>query len=190
MNVHASKNLQKSSIFDCISFVHRPEQMHYYVSIDNESNKSETLVDILKLQKKYTSIAVFCNTKSQTENIYNCLRDNKFSVGVINYKSSPEEMVDLETKFISQKLDILVLNTPYSYCISVAMADLVINVNYVDPTSYSYRAGRGSKVARKKTCISLVVFSGKGIPPDIERIQNENCISIDALTMKALNATY
>ena len=128
----------------------------YYVILDNEDQKNETIIDIYDNMEVAQSV-IFCNTKKKVEVLSSNLSFNKFTVSCIYSSIDKKEREKVMKDFTNGTTRILITTDLLSRGIDVQHVNLVINYDIpVDKETYLHRIGRSGRYGRKGIAINLI----------------------------------
>ena len=127
----------------------------YYVNVEHESYKLDTLMDLYK-QLNITQSIIFVNTIDKCIFLYNKLTENNHTVSMIHGQLSPSERNDVMKMFRLGNCRILLATDILARGIDVQHVNMVINYDIpVNYESYLHRIGRSGRYGRKGTAINL-----------------------------------
>jgi translation initiation factor 4A len=142
----------------------------YYIQVDKEDWKFETLIDLYK-SFEVTQCVIFCNSKQKVEMIAQRLIDTGYSVSGIHADLlNRREIMD---DFKTGKTRILITTDLLSRGIDVQHISLVIN--YDIPKSketYIHRIGRSGRFGRKGIALNFITTMDSSHLKDIETFYN------------------
>ena len=144
----------------------------YYIAIDNENYKFDTLCDL------YSSISVsqtiiYCNSKRKADWIKDKLIANGFTVECIHGDMRQKERDDIIEGFRAGKHRILLATDIIARGIDVQQVSLVINYDMPRFREvYIHRIGRSGRFGRKGVAINFVIRDDIRILKDIEGFYN------------------
>lgn len=142
----------------------------YYVNVEREEWKFDTLLDIYK-SLKITQSIIFVNTIEKCMFIYNRLLENNHTVSVIHGQLTPEERNEVMKAFRLGTCRILLATDILSRGIDVQHVNTVINYDLpVKNESYLHRIGRSGRYGRKGVAINLVTDRSRRQLDDITRM--------------------
>lgn len=128
----------------------------YYVYIELEKNKYDTLIDLFSSFSVTQSI-IYCNTRKKVYNLTTRMRDNNFSISCI-YGDMPQlERNQVMESFRSGETRVLITTDILARGIDVQQVSLVINYDLPQEVEiYIHRTGRTGRHGRKGVAISFV----------------------------------
>jgi len=139
----------------------------YYVYVEEESWKFDTLADLYKMFE-ITQGVIFCNSKQKVENLTQRLLEQKFMVSGIHSDVSNRQAIMNDFKY--GKTRILITTDLLARGIDVQHISLVIN--YDIPRSkeiYIHRIGRSGRFGRKGIAINFVSKQEAPLLKEIEK---------------------
>ena len=111
---------------------------------------------ILKLLKKNSKIAIFCNSKNDAKNLFDYL-DSKINVKLISGNTKQDERLEILRLFKNGQLKIIITTDVVARGLHIEKIDIIINYNV--PTRherYVHRIGRTGRKDIKGYAISLI----------------------------------
>lgn len=141
----------------------------YYVDVNKESFKFETLVDLYN-NININQAIIYVNERSKVDTIYNKLKSHEHSVSCIHAGMAQEDRMEIMKSFRCGKTRILLTTDLLSRGIDVQQVSLV--VNYDLPSSkenYIHRIGRSGRFGRKGIAINFVTYKDVEYLRDIEQ---------------------
>ena len=139
----------------------------YYVNVDKEQWKFDTLVDLYKSLKIAQSI-IFVNTIDKCIFLHDKLTENNHTVSMIHGHLTSVERNDVMRQFRLGNCRILIATDILARGIDVQHVNMVIN--YDLPTkieSYLHRIGRSGRYGRKGTAINFITYKTERQMDDI-----------------------
>ena len=150
-----------------------------FIFIKNEEKNKK----ILELLKKYfnTKIIIFTNTKLNSENLFNLLKNDKnyFNIDLINGNKNQNERKKTIENFYNNKINILIATDIIGRGLDFPNVDLIIN--YDIPNSkedYIHRIGRSGRMGNKGMSITFIDNLNNLVLKDIILLLNKNNIDI------------
>jgi len=153
---------------------------HYFVAIEKEEWKFETLCDL------YDSLIVsqaiiFCNTRKKAEWLAEKMRENNFTVSCSHGEMPQNERDEILNAFRSSENRVLISTDLMARGIDVQQVSLVINYDFpVNRELYIHRAGRSGRFGRKGIAINFVANDDISALRDVEQFYS---IQIDEMPM-------
>jgi ATP-independent RNA helicase DbpA len=118
--------------------------------------KPDALANLL-LQHRPESAVVFCNTKIDTEEVANQLRQRGFSVLALQGDLDQRERDEVLLRFSNRSCSVLVATDVAARGLDIKDLPTVINYELPkDPDIYLHRIGRTGRAGRKGLALSLV----------------------------------
>ena len=150
-----------------------------FIFIKNEEKNKK----ILELLKKYfnTKIIIFTNTKLNSENLFNLIKNDKnyFNIDLINGNKTQNERKKTIENFYNNKINILIATDIIGRGLDFPNVDLIIN--YDIPNSkedYIHRIGRSGRMGNKGMSITFIDNLNNLVLKDIILLLNKNNIDI------------
>lgn len=141
----------------------------YYVAVDKEEWKFDTLCDFFEMLNVSHSI-IFCNTRKKVEFLAKKMTQQQFAVSFMHGEMTQGERDEVMTAFREGKSRVLITTDLWARGIDVEQVSMI--VNYDLPTSreeYIHRIGRTGRFGRGGAAISLVKREELKILKDIEQ---------------------
>ncbi|QHX35849.1 ATP-dependent RNA helicase DeaD [Spiroplasma sp. TIUS-1] len=140
------------------------------------NKKVDLLLSIFEKHKPQAAI-IFSNTKSNTDNILDTLRDNNITGVVINGDKRQSERTRAINRFRKGEVQVLIATDVAARGIDIKGVDLVINFDIPRDNEYIiHRIGRTGRNGEKGSAISIV--DGRGTLKQIKEIEHEYKIEI------------
>jgi len=128
----------------------------FYVNVEKEELKFETLLDLYSLVSTSQAI-IFCNSIEKVEWLKENLESNNFIITCIHGKMSQKERELIINDFREGKTRILLTTDLLSRGIDIPLVNLVINYDLpIDKENYIHRIGRCGRFDKKGVAITLV----------------------------------
>ena len=128
----------------------------YYVAVDNDAIKYDTLKDLYNCISVAQSI-IYCNSIRRVEDLANAMIEDGFAVSFIHGKMSHEERSESFKNFKSGGTRVLISSNLTARGIDVQQVSTVINFDIPrDVHSYLHRIGRSGRWGRKGMGINFV----------------------------------
>jgi translation initiation factor 4A len=128
----------------------------FFISIDKEAWKLETLIDIYNKLSISQSI-IYCNTKRTADWLVTQLTDREYAVQCIHSNMSAEERKDVMKQFREGNLRVIIATDIISRGIDVQQVSIVINYDIPALKDvYIHRIGRSGRFGRKGVAINFV----------------------------------
>ena len=130
----------------------------FYVNVEEERFKYETLADIYKFLNINQTI-IYCNSKKKTQQIHQRLESNNFTVSCIHSDMSQQERNKVLTEFRKGSIRILLATDIIARGIDVQQVSTVINFDLpLKKEVYIHRIGRSGRYGRKGLAINFVTI--------------------------------
>jgi translation initiation factor 4A len=140
----------------------------YYIALDNDSVKYETLKDIYSMLSLAQSI-IYCNSIRRVEDLANAMKEDGFPVSYIHGKMDKEERKESFNDFIRGTTRVLISTNLTARGIDVQQVSTVINFDVPkDVHSYLHRIGRSGRWGRKGMGINFITKFDVRYIKDIE----------------------
>ena len=128
----------------------------FFISIDKEAWKLETLIDIYNKLSISQSI-IYCNTKRTADWLVTQLTDREYAVQCIHSNMKSEERKDVMKQFREGNLRVIIATDIISRGIDVQQVSIVINYDIPALKDvYIHRIGRSGRFGRKGVAINFV----------------------------------
>ena len=128
----------------------------YFVAVENDATKYETLKDLYSCLSVSQSI-IYCNSIRRVEDLANAMSQDGFPVSFIHGKMNHEERNDAFNNFRSGISRVLISSNLTARGIDVQQVSTVINFDIPrDVHSYLHRIGRSGRWGRKGMGINFV----------------------------------
>ena len=140
----------------------------YYISIPNEEDKIEVLMDLYEKLSISQSI-IYCNSKTKVNWLYEKLKNHSFPVGEITGEMPIEARESIMEKFRMGAIKLLITTDLLARGIDVQAVSIVIN--YDVPTNrenYIHRIGRCGRYGRKGKAVNFITPNDGKYIKDIE----------------------
>lgn len=128
----------------------------YYIALDNDSNKYDTLKDL------YTSISIsqciiYCNTNKRVDFLYDNMINDDFPVCKIHGSMDKETRTNNYNEFKNGKYRVLLSSNVTARGIDIQQVSTVINYDIPkDVYTYLHRIGRSGRWGRKGNAINFI----------------------------------
>jgi translation initiation factor 4A len=140
----------------------------WYVEMDREEHKLETLCDI------YDAISVeqatiFVNTKAKVEQLAEAMRKRGFDLDCIHGEMDPKERETKMQQFREGHVRVLISTDLLGRGIDVQTISIVVNYELpLDRENYIHRIGRSARYGRKGASINLITPRERRAQAEIE----------------------
>jgi translation initiation factor 4A len=129
----------------------------FYITLETEKEKYETLCDIYKTLTISQSM-IYCATKKKVEWLADQLESNGFPVSKIHGDMIQTDRDDIMKKFRNGSTRVLITTDLLARGIDVQQVSLVINYDLPkEKESYIHRIGRSGRYGRKGVAINFVM---------------------------------
>lgn len=140
----------------------------YYVSVDDDSQKYETLKDLFAVFSVSQCI-IYCNSVKRVEDLYNAMRQDGYSVSHIHSGLEKGERMKHYKDFKSGKERVLISSNVTARGIDIQQVSTVINFDIPKcSNTYLHRIGRSGRYGRKGTAINFITKRDIRLLKDIE----------------------
>lgn len=128
----------------------------FYLDVESEDNKFDTLMDLYNLMSASQAI-IFCNTISKVNWLKENLEKNNFTITCIHSKMTQIERDNVVKDFRDGKTRLLLTTDVLARGIDIPQVNLVINYDLpVNKETYIHRIGRCGRFGKKGVSISMV----------------------------------
>lgn len=128
----------------------------FYVNVETEDLKFDTLMDLYSLISTYQAI-IFCNTIRQVDYLKENLEKNNFEITCIHGKLTQIERDTIIKEFRNGKTRLLLTTDLLARGIDIPQVNLVINYDLpANKETYIHRIGRCGRFDKKGIAITLV----------------------------------
>lgn len=129
----------------------------FYITLETEKEKYETLCDIYKTLTISQSM-IYCSTKKKVEWLADQLEGNGFPVSKIHGDMIQTDRDDIMKKFRNGSTRVLITTDLLARGIDIQQVSLVINYDLPkEKESYIHRIGRSGRYGRKGVAINFVM---------------------------------
>ncbi|KEG14537.1 ATP-dependent DEAD/H RNA helicase [Trypanosoma grayi] len=143
--------------------------MQYFVAVDEEKNKFDTLCDLYDTLTIAHAV-IFCNTRKKVEQLAKKMTKEKFSVSSMHGDMPQAERDEIMCNFRDGKSRVLISTDLWSRGIDVEQVSLVLNYDLpFSREQYIHRIGRTGRMGRKGLAISFVKHDELRLLRDIEQ---------------------
>jgi translation initiation factor 4A len=140
----------------------------WYVSLDREEHKLETLCDIYD-HLSITQAAIFVNTKQKAEWLADQMKRRGFDLEYVHGEMEVEEREKRVNDFRTGKCRVLIATDLMGRGVDVQAVSIVINYELpLDRENYIHRIGRSGRYGRKGASINLVCARELRMQTEIE----------------------
>merc|ERR1712187_942803 len=150
----------------------------FYVGIDKEEWKLETLCDLFEVLTISQSI-IYCNSRRKADELENQMTRRDFTVSVMHSELDQEQRSLVMRQFQSGSSRVLISTDLLARGIDVQQVSLVINYDLPrNVESYLHRIGRSGRFGRKGVAIN---FRTRRDVDTLKEIERHYCTQIDEL---------
>ena len=150
----------------------------YYVAMEKEEHKIDTLYDIYKVIK-VTQCIIYTNSKKKTEYISNLLNQEGFPVNFIHGGLLQSDRKQIMDDFRAGAIKILITTDILSRGIDIQQVSLVINYDLPkEKETYIHRIGRSGRFGRKGTVINFISVYDITSLKSIEQFYNTTILQL------------
>ena len=127
----------------------------YYVNLNDDSDKYETLKDIFSTLTISQSI-IYCNSTRRVDDLEEAMLEDNFPVKKIHGKMSSEDRRQTNKEFKSGSCRVLITSDLFARGIDVQQVSMVINFDIPKSEhTYLHRIGRSGRWGRKGIAINF-----------------------------------
>lgn len=127
----------------------------YYVNINSDSEKYETLKDIFSTII-ISQCIIYCNSVKRVNDLEEAMREDNFPVKKIHGKMSEKDRTDVYTEFKTGGCRVLITSDLFARGIDVQQVGIVINFDIPKSEfTYLHRIGRSGRWGRKGIAINF-----------------------------------
>ena len=160
----------------------KSEILQQYIEVKDENNSKYSALESLLYKLKPETTIVFTNTKKQSQNLYENMKEAGFLVEHINGDISQEKRFYIIDAFKQRKFNILISSDIISRGIHIDDVSLVVNYDIpVDKEIYVHRIGRTGRAGKSGRAVSLV---SKHEYKNFEEIKNYTEQEIDLIDIE------
>jgi|LauGreDrversion4_2_1035121.scaffolds.fasta_scaffold03856_1 translation initiation factor 4A len=128
----------------------------YYVALDDDMHKYETLKDIFS-KMTYSQCIIYCNSVRRVQDLYNGMIHDNFPVCCIHSNMTKEERNNALKDFRTGSSRVLISSNVTARGIDIQQVNLVINFDIPRSVhTYLHRIGRSGRWGRKGTGINFI----------------------------------
>ena len=144
----------------------------YYIALDDDNTKFETLKDLFKTLSVNQTI-IYCNSIKRVTDLTEALSSEGFSVSCIHSNMDKEERTQKYYDFKAGTSRILISTNLTARGIDIQQVSIVVNFDIPkDVHSYLHRIGRSGRWGRKGTGINFITKRDVTYLRDIEKFYN------------------
>jgi translation initiation factor 4A len=155
---------------------------HYYVNVDQESHKLDTLCDLMDDTSstfKFSQLMVFCITRRKVDWLADQLTKRNFVVSSFHAELDQKERDLVMREFRSGCARVLITTDILARGIDFQQANYIINYDLPgSPETYIHQSGRAGRFGRKGAIVSLLTA---GDSANLHAIREQYELKIDEL---------
>ncbi|EPY36960.1 ATP-dependent RNA helicase [Strigomonas culicis] len=141
----------------------------YYVAVDEEKNKFDTLIDLYDLFT-VSGAVVFVNTRKKVEQLSKKMIKEQFTVSAMHGEMPQAERDEIMKKFREGESRVLITTDVWARGIDVNTIQMVVNYDLpLSREQYIHRIGRAGRLGRTGFAISFVKREELRLLRDIEQ---------------------
>lgn len=168
-------NLTKKFMTNPVYITLKPEQLtleciqQYYIALENDSHKFETIKDIFSILELKQSI-IYVNTIKRVNDLYEAMTKEGYPVCYIHSSMEKSLREDALKDFRTGKFRILISSGITARGIDIQQVSIVINFDITrDINTYLHAIGRSGRYGRKGLAINFVTRNDIDIIRKIEK---------------------
>jgi translation initiation factor 4A len=140
----------------------------YYINMEKEEDKFDTLLDIFEHISVNQTI-IYCNSKGKVSWLAQKLTSSEYPVGEIHGEMKIEDRELIMEKFRSGSFKVLITTDLLARGIDIQQVSIVINFDVpTNRENYIHRIGRSGRYGRKGISISFITTADSKYMKDIE----------------------
>ena len=144
----------------------------YYVAVEDDAQKYETLKDLFKFISLSQCI-IYCNSVKRVQDLYEAMKEDGFPVCCIHRNMDKEPRKQAFAEFRTGKYRVLISSNVTARGIDVQQVSVVINFDIPKDThTYLHRIGRSGRWGRKGTGINFITRRDLSKIKEIEQYYN------------------
>ena len=182
-------NITSKFMRDPVKILVKAEQLtlegieQYYVAVDNERYKFETLCDLFEMFTVSQTI-IYCNKIDTVELLYEEMVKKDFPVTFVHGKMDGDVRSENFDQFIRGKYRVLISSDLTARGIDVQQVSTVVNFDFpFDVSTYLHRIGRSGRWGRKGMGLNLV--SARDVR-NVKEVEQYYSTQINELTQEAV----
>jgi translation initiation factor 4A len=155
-------NLTDKFMRDPIKIIVKTEMLtlegikQYYVNVEDDSQKYETLKDLFSVFSVSQSI-IYCNSIKRVQDLYNAMIHDGYSVCQIHSGLDKQERINQYKEFKDGSKRVLLSSNVTARGIDIQQVSTVINFDIPKcSNTYLHRIGRSGRYGRKGTAINFI----------------------------------
>jgi len=146
----------------------------FYINVKHNNWKYDVLTDIYNTINIAQCI-IYINSKNMLNQVYKCLLEDDFPVGMIHGSLMTDERESIMNKFRQGEIRILLSTDLLSRGIDIQQLSLVINYDLpIQKETYIHRIGRSGRYGRKGVAINFVTERDLQELNDLKSFYNTN----------------
>jgi translation initiation factor 4A len=146
----------------------------YYINVKHNNWKYDVLTDIYNTINIAQCI-IYINSKNKLNQVYQCLLEDNFPVGMIHGNLMTNERSEIMEKFRQGEIRILLSTDLLSRGIDIQQLSLVINFDLpLQKETYIHRIGRSGRYGRKGVAINFVTERDLQDLEELKQFYNTN----------------
>lgn len=150
----------------------------FYIAIDREEWKFETLIDLYS-SLSITQAIIYCNSRNKVEWLADRMTDRDFTVTSVHGDLEQEERDAIMRDFRSGNSRVLITTDLLARGIDVQQVSLVINYDFPhDRANYIHRIGRAGRFGRKGVAINFVTNHDARSLRDVEAFYETEIVEL------------
>jgi translation initiation factor 4A len=156
------RNICNDLLYDPVEIVIRPEEVsvkgiqQYYINVDRDDDKFDTILDIYKSVVVGQCI-IFVNSKDKCNVLEKRFKEADFTINHIHGNMDRKDREMIMSDFVNGKIKILLTTDLMARGIDVQTISLVINYDMpFDSAQYIHRVGRTGRYGKKGFAINLI----------------------------------
>jgi superfamily II DNA/RNA helicase len=152
----------------------------YYIALEHQSLKYDTLKDIYK-RLAVSQCIIYCNSVKTVDYLYDRMIHDDFPVICIHSKMSGDERKEAYNNFKSGSSRILISTDLTSRGIDIQQVSIVVNYDFPKNIhTYLHRIGRSGRWGRKGTGINFITNYDSGQLREVETYYNTDIKELPA----------
>jgi translation initiation factor 4A len=158
----------------------------FYVAIDNDPYKKNTLIDLFSEIPVY-QMMIYCNSKRNTDVLWRQLQEESIPCAAIHSELSNPDRTSIMNKFRSGEIRVLITTDLLCRGIDVQQVSLVINFDFPrQQESYIHRIGRSGRFGRKGYAINLITRNDIFMVKKVEQFYETEIVELPENIKEAL----
>jgi translation initiation factor 4A len=154
--------------------------LQYYINLDDDSQKYETLKDLFS-SFSVSQCIIYCNSVKRVSDLYNAMISDNYPVCQIHSNMSKDERFKNYEEFRRGDQRVLISSNVTARGIDIQQVSTVINFDIPKCIhTYLHRIGRSGRWGRKGTAINFVTRRDNKIVKEIESFYQTNISELPA----------